>query len=517
MVKTDPRPTLVYCRESRDENSANYQRIEVQRDILLAFCERQGLRNIVDVILDDDCTGTDFGRFDEIIRRVKNKEIQVIVFKDASRLGRNLKESLIFRDLMEDQGAEILFESEAYDEDFFPLKAWFNEQRAKDDSKKIRRTMRHKMETGTLLVKPVYGYRRAGPGHMVPQEETAQVVRWLFGQAADGRSSGELAAALNAGKVPTPSQAAHMAKAARCWNAQHIRRILTNPAYIGTQVYHRTSKKSFKSKKTLRHPEEEWIVHEDHHQGLVSRELFEKVQSTRRRFKRETYTRKERPFSGLLYCGRCGSRLVLRTKQGRPDAYICGRNHREGALRDELGCRPHHVREDFLRDVVLAYMKKLLESVPVDMDTVSRELERPCHERQEDLLRKLEALRRDMDAVYEDKLRGVIPESLFLRKFQELSQRERALQDQIRQWEEKIEKKPPEEQLTDFRMGDIINRLDAKKLTKQQLRLMFEAILVYEPEEIREEDRARLGLTQTQYEQLRARGGIVFRENAMPP
>ena len=186
-------------------------------------------------------------------------------------------------------------------------------------------------------------------------------------------------------------------------------------------------------------------------------------------------------------------------------------------MRDELGCRPHHVREDFLRDVVLAYMKKLLESVPVDMDTVSRELERPCHERQEDLLRKLEALRRDMDAVYEDKLRGVIPESLFLRKFQELSRRERALQDQIRQWEEKIEKKPPEERLTDFQMGDIINRLDAKKLTKQQLRLMFEAILVYEPEEIREEDRARLGLTQTQYEQLRARGGIVFRENAMPP
>jgi hypothetical protein len=113
VVKEDLRPTLVYCRESRDENSINYQRIEVQRDILLAFCHRRGLTNIVDVIMDDDCTGTDFRRFDEIVRRVARKEIQVIVFKDASRLGRNLKESLIFRDFMAEQGAELLFESGA--------------------------------------------------------------------------------------------------------------------------------------------------------------------------------------------------------------------------------------------------------------------------------------------------------------------------------------------------------------------------------------------------------------------
>ena len=145
---SDPRPVLVYCRESRDEQGAAYGRIETQRDILLDFCRRRGLTNIVEVVLDDDTSGTSFRRLDPVVERVRRGEVQVLVFKDASRLGRNLKESLIFVERMESCGAEILFESEEYDEDFFPLKAWFNEQRAKEDSRKIRRVLRHKMESG---------------------------------------------------------------------------------------------------------------------------------------------------------------------------------------------------------------------------------------------------------------------------------------------------------------------------------------------------------------------------------
>ena len=174
----DLRPTLIYCRESRDENGEHYERIETQRDVLLAFCERLGLANVVEVVLDDNCSGTSFRRMEGILQRVKRREVEVLVFKDSSRLGRNLKESLAFVELVEEYGGEILFESEAYNEDIFPLQAWFNERRAREDSQKIRRILRHKMETGTLLVKPHYGYRRGADGHtMVPEEETAAVVR----------------------------------------------------------------------------------------------------------------------------------------------------------------------------------------------------------------------------------------------------------------------------------------------------------------------------------------------------
>lgn len=132
----DTRKTLIYCRESRDDYGENYDRIEVQRDILEQFCQKMNLVNIVDVIMDDNVSGTMFLRFQPIIERIKRGEIEVIVFKDASRLGRNLRESLNFVALLEEYGVEILFESEEYDEDFFPLKAWLTNSAPKKTARK---------------------------------------------------------------------------------------------------------------------------------------------------------------------------------------------------------------------------------------------------------------------------------------------------------------------------------------------------------------------------------------------
>lgn len=494
----DRRPTLVYCRESRDENSLHYQRIETQRDILLDFCRRRGLTNIVEVVLDDDCTGTDFRRFDQVVRRVKAGQVRVLVFKDASRLGRNLKESLIFRDLMAEYGAELLFESEEYSEDFFPLKAWFNEQRAKEDGEKIRRVLRHKMESGTLLVKPAYGYRRCEEG-MAPREDTAEVVRWLFSQAAAGRGTGELAAALNAAAVPTPSRAAGLAGAAERWNAQHVRRILSDPVYTGTRIHHKSSKASYKSKKTVRHDPAEWIVLEDQHPPLVERAVFEQVQALRRRYRPREASAGERPFSGLLFCGCCGSPLVLRRKKGRPGAYICGKNHREGTLREGRGCTPHRVREEELYALTERYIRDLLARV--DLSALRPGL--PDREKTGALEQRLREVRREMDMAYDDRLRGVIPEGLFVRRCAALTEREERLLDQLRQCREKIQKMPPEHRLTEVPPGDIIKYLDVRKLGKEQLRLLFSSITVYAPGE-------------GEWPALRETGGLLVRTRAAP-
>ena len=66
----DERKVLIYCRESRDEGSENYERIETQRDILLRFCQNRNMTNIVGVVMDDDVSGTSFRRFEGIIRKL---------------------------------------------------------------------------------------------------------------------------------------------------------------------------------------------------------------------------------------------------------------------------------------------------------------------------------------------------------------------------------------------------------------------------------------------------------------
>lgn len=158
MISTEniSKRVIIYCRESRDEYGNNYERIETQRDILIKFCKNRGLSNIVEIIMDDDRSGTSFGRFDEIVKKAKDKMFDVIVFKNSSRMGRNQREALNFVQILEDCKIEILFEDEKYDEELFGLYAWFNERRARDDSKNIRRNLRHKMEEGKLIIKPIY-------------------------------------------------------------------------------------------------------------------------------------------------------------------------------------------------------------------------------------------------------------------------------------------------------------------------------------------------------------------------
>lgn len=170
---------VIYTRESRDDYGENYERIETQRDLLIKYCKSHGYTNIVDIIMDDDKSGTDFSRFDDIRERARKKQIDVIVFKNSARLGRNQREALEFVEYLEEQGVEIIFEDEQYNEEMFGLYAWFNERRARDDSKNIRRNLRHKIEEGDLLVKAIYGYNKEGK-RLVINQETAPVVQEIF-------------------------------------------------------------------------------------------------------------------------------------------------------------------------------------------------------------------------------------------------------------------------------------------------------------------------------------------------
>ena len=259
---------VIYCRESRDDYGENYERIETQRDLLIKYCQGHGYTNIVDIIMDDDKSGTDFSRFDEIRNRAKNREIDVII--------------LDFVEYLEEQGVEIIFEDEQYNEEMFGLYAWFNERRARDDSKNIRRNLRHKIEEGDLLVKAIYGYDKDGK-QLVVNSETAPVVQEIFELYSKSWGYQKIATHLNKKGIPTPSQSRNFtnAKQTANWKAQHIVRILDDRRYIGDYVGGHTEKISFKSKKTRVKAQEEWTIIENHHKAIIEKELFEKVQKIR--------------------------------------------------------------------------------------------------------------------------------------------------------------------------------------------------------------------------------------------
>lgn len=274
-MKNEDKKVIIYCRESRDDYGENYERIETQRDILINFCKNRKLNNIVEIVMDDDKSGTDFKRFDEIKNKASRKEFDVIVFKNSSRIGRNQAESINFVQYMENFGIEILFEDEKYDEELFGLYAWFNERRARDDSKNIRRNLRHKMEEGKLIIKPIYGYNKINK-KLVVNKDTAPVVKKIFFLYNSGKSYTEIINYLNRSKIPTPSESRGYlnCKKTKCWNKQHIIRILKDIRYTGTYVGGKTEKISFKTNKVRIRDKSEWIVIENHHEALITKNIY---------------------------------------------------------------------------------------------------------------------------------------------------------------------------------------------------------------------------------------------------
>lgn len=530
---------VIYCRESRDDYGENYERIETQRDLLVKYCKGHGYTNIVDIIMDDDKSGTDFSRFEDIRNRAKNKEIDVIVFKNSARLGRNQRESLEFVEYLEDQGVEIIFEDEQYNEEMFGLYAWFNERRARDDSKNIRRNLRHKIEEGNLLVKAIYGYDKVGK-QLVINTETAPVVQEIFELYAKSWGYQKIATHLNKKGIPTPSQARNFTNSKQTlnWKAQHIVRILDDRRYIGDYVGGHTEKLSFKSKKTRVKAKEEWTIIENHHETIIDKELFEKVQKIRTKRKKESdkYNNgfkfvdvDNNLYSGLLYCGRCGTPMYKRKgssgNRKRPDAYLCKKYCNEGTVKEDVrenyGCTPHRIRIEYLDKIVNAYIDNLISNPEFKnfvMDNV-KAISTNKVTLENDLKKSkqiLDKLQKQYKQIYEDKLNDLIPEFLFKDKKQELDKKIKYEEEKIKENQDKLSnlnKLEDKEELIFKAIEDI----KKNGLRKEELSRLFDKIIIFDKNEITKEEKDLYNLNDMMYNELYENGGLAFHLKFMYP
>lgn len=512
---------LVYCRESRDDFMINYERIETQRDLLIKFCERSGYHNIVDIVMHNDMTGTDFSRFDEIRNMIKNNEIDVLVMKDSSRLGRNQLESLKFIELIDKYDVQLVFEGKDYDEDFFPLEAWFNERRAKDDSTKIRTNLQHKMEEGTLIVRATYGYIKKDR-ELVIDQEVKWVIMKIFKLYLEGYGYRAIATRLNEKKIPTPSQHRGAGRGgnqpvATAWVSQHVKRILQNEIYTGTMVSGTTEKISFKSNKTRVKPESEWIKVKGTHEAIISEEdyhLVQKLIKSKRTFAPKTKT--PSPYSGLVECGRCGTSSYIVRRKDRPDAFLCGKYVKEGAYKEDLekGCTSHRLREDHLEEIIMGHVENVLSNKDykkhvlekfAGMEFVKKDIESTIKA----LKDRLNKFKHQYKVVYDDKLNDNIPDFLFKEKSKEIEDNIHAIEGQIEKFE--LESKDIIEVETNAgRIEGAFRDLLKGDISKQQISKILNKIVVFDEKEITKDQKVMYNIDNAIYEEILENGGIVL-------
>ena len=384
--------TAIYCRLSRKDELANESNsISNQKSILSRFANEQKFKNI-QFFIDDGYSGANFNRPDwqRMIALVESSQIGIILAKDMSRIGRNYLEVGFY--------TEVLFpkhnvrfiavnsgvdSANQQDNDFTPFLNIINEFYVKDTSKKIIATMRQKGESGQYLTThPPYGYTKDPDNPKRWIAEADAVVRSIFDWCMEGYGPSMIARKLEEARIECP--AAHWERTGRCssvktpdnpyqWSARTVSGILSKLEYLGHMVNFKTRKPSYKSKKKVENPPEEWHIFENTHEAIIDTDTFARVQEIRKNKRRPTRTGKSNMFSGIARCADCGAKLYYCTSnnyEARQDHFVCSSSRKKG----KDACEAHFIRAVVLEEGVLQHLRLVISCVACYEDVFREEL-----------------------------------------------------------------------------------------------------------------------------------------------
>lgn len=437
----------IYCRLSKDDElQGESASIANQRDMLEAYCEKQGWE-VVAVFQDDGYTGLNMERPDlkRMLKAIERKQVNLVVTKDLSRLGRNyLQTGQLIEDFFPRNGVRYIAMNDGIDtmrdnNDIAPFKNILNEMYSKDISKKVHSSYVLKAQKGqfTGCIAP-FGYRKdpEDKNHLLVDEETAHVVRLIFGYALDGHGPNYIRRKLEEAKFPCPTwwnrqrgyrnvytkwEKKDPENGKYIWDFSVIKDILMNPVYTGAMA---SQKKEYRFKiGTIGEKKpEDWIVVEGTHEALIDKKSFAIVQEKLKSRQRPGQSGEPSMFAGLLKCGECGKSLTVRyTNAKHPQQiYSCKTYNAYG----KQHCSQHRVDFDMLYSLVLNKIRECAAAALMDGEAVADRLTNTCQAEQQDQREALErSLTKDEERIevlekmvlrlYEDMVAGRITEANF--------------------------------------------------------------------------------------------------------
>ena len=312
-----------------------------QRDLLTAYIRSSPdlAHAKIEEFCDDGYSGKNFDRpgVKALLEAAQSGRIQCIVVKDLSRFGRDYITvgnyvSRVFPFL----GIRFIAVNDHFDSSRkgdvdsidTSFKALIYDLYSRDLSRKVRSSKKILAEKG-VYINPVapYGYQRAPDDKhlLIPDPATAAVVRRIFSLVADGYTTAMVARVLNAEGVPTPSKvkagtpSAHDNWHDNHWRPQTVCTIIRDRQYIGSTVFGKRVRKEIGVRRQLTAPLDDWIVVDDRHDALVSKELFQRAQeSLGGAYKQNTkYAKQDNPLRKKVICGVCGYAIVRRGRINR--------------------------------------------------------------------------------------------------------------------------------------------------------------------------------------------------------
>jgi DNA invertase Pin-like site-specific DNA recombinase len=358
-----------------------------QKAILKKYAEDNGFSNPV-FYVDDGVSGTTWERegFKAMLADIEEGKVGTVITKDLSRLGRDyLKTGELIEMVFPDYDVRYIAINDGVDtfkseNELIAFKNIFNDWYARDTSKKIRSVFKAKGQSGKPLSVPIYGYKKseADKNMWLVDDEAAEVVRRIFKLCIEGYGPAQISRILTQEGIPTPTAYAlsqgrdngHKNAKLHRWSGKTISHILDRPEYIGHTVNFCTHKKSYKNKKTVRNPQEEWLIFENTHEPIVTQQEFDLVQELRKNKRRPTKHEEVNPFSGMVYCADCGKKMYL----CRATSLTADQEHLKCSTysSDKDACFAHFIRTVVLNEIVLKELNKMLIRVKEHEDEFIR-------------------------------------------------------------------------------------------------------------------------------------------------
>ena len=460
-----PMLAYAYCRLSREESQKGESTsISTQRKMIEAYCAQNGI-TILKFFVDDGWSGSNFQRpgFQAMMQALESGKANMVITKDLSRLGRDMRESSYYAEqFFPENQIRYLAIADNFDSENDNLMAPFqfamNDVYLRDSSRKVRDAFKTKRQNGEYCACAPYGYAKHPQNKkiLVPNEDTAPIVRRIFQRAAAGDSCIKIAMDLTAEGVIPPLKYRAMyrdnftekgaARASDAWNHTTVKRILKNKVYLGDTILGKTKKVSVKSKKKLPIPKQDWVVTEDTHEPLVDAATFEKAQinmgKASRDYRQYDQVRKS-IFGGIAVCGKCGHSLCSSGtvhKGEREKYWFLSCNHTRKDLPDP--CTGVNIRYTDICEIVRQDLNSLIALSNDEIDTLVRSVIENTNSRLnlvdkqtqiEQARNRLATIDRMVSKMYLDNAQGKISDDRLERMVAELEKEATALEAKIKE------------------------------------------------------------------------------------
>ncbi len=383
--------------EKQESNS-----VTSQKTLLNEFVEEHDDLIVYDTYIDDGFTGTDFNRpsFQTLLEDMKNRNINCIIVKDLSRLGRNYIEvgnyiEQIFplfniRFIAINDFIDSFKNPASINTILVPFKNLINDEYARDTSIKIRTSLNGKKKKGEFIgAFPSYGYiKDSRDKHkLVVDEVAADVVKKIFDwNVNEGLGKIAICHRLNDLGILNPTGHKKLelkqnynnygAGNSYTWTPSTIRNILNNEVYIGNTIQGKRRTKSYKIHKIENVPKEEWVRVDNTHEPIIDKEIFEKAQELNKRDTKVSQKTKELSvWAGFLKCNDCRRAMNKKSSTNKSgnkyEYYICSTYRKKS---NNL-CTKHSIKLENLEKAVLKAINLHIDLL-IDTDKIIKQIKK---------------------------------------------------------------------------------------------------------------------------------------------